>query len=111
MINPLQDVVCSSVDYWSDNFDEKQDCEDRAIIDKLIAKKEGKFCSSVSVSKLYFKVLFIFEVSNDELGIPDLSGALRICKNHLSKYLIDTCEYTSVKEAGRLIYCYSRGKR
>jgi hypothetical protein len=86
----IEKYSCENVDYWSADFDISQDCKSKDLIDTL-QKKEPSQCEYVSI-KPY----------GDQ-------KAFGVCKTRLTIRLQKLCHFSSVENAGDLIYCKSRG--
>ena len=84
----LNPYSCQNVDYWSDDFDTGQNCENPQEITRL-SNMDPSQCTQVNAEK-------------DE---RDLSQ----CRIHLTSILQKKCEYSSVEHPGKLLFCKTRG--
>jgi len=79
-------VYCTK-DYWSDDFDEAKNCEQKELMEKL--QGDASRCTS-------------FTTGSDKVRWEE-------CKTYLGKNLAARCPDTKIEKVGILLYCKIRG--
>ena len=125
--------VLGNEDYWSEDFDQEQNCAQKERIVELQGKVESRILSKllprisrrgvlehVSAPRRWSRLVFLIIAIIIRRTRPMLSTCARCPSadrfSSFSSFLLkitfqvqQLCDFTDVKTSGKLLYCYNRG--